>query len=226
MKALKFFLKTLSGVKREKGFTLTEMTAVLAVTATLTALAIPVVADKVEQAKITRAALDIQGINQALAAFFQSLGEWPSRNATGDRNAIKILRVGTGGRGANPATTGSSNWNLTDADDDAANHLIKDDSNRYRGKEPTKPWNGPYIGDIRGDPWERNYVINIRGFWERPDIKATTTTATSFGWILSAGPNGKIETDINNFTINIAPEDPAIGGDDIGVMAFKAKEIE
>jgi hypothetical protein len=60
-------------------------------------------------------------------------------------------------------------------------------------------WRGPYVEKIGADPWGRAYVVLLGGF----------QTAQRKPWILSAGPNGLIETD---------PGSMVCGGDDIGYV--------
>ena len=47
-------------------------------------------------------------------------------------------------------------------------------------------WNGPYVNSDPIDPWGRAYVLSVKGM---------RGGAGARGWILSAGPNGRIETD-------------------------------
>ncbi|MBI1851834.1 MAG: type II secretion system protein GspG [Planctomycetes bacterium] len=59
-------------------------------------------------------------------------------------------------------------------------------------------WAGPYIRPVAADPWGRAFVVNVRAYAhgdERP-------------WVLSAGPDGVIETRAND----VEPR-----GDDLGV---------
>jgi hypothetical protein len=56
-------------------------------------------------------------------------------------------------------------------------------------------WNGPYLSSTIGaDPWNNRYAVNV-GL-----IDTTAGTQTSAGmtksavWVISAGPNGQLET--------------------------------
>jgi len=60
-----------------------------------------------------------------------------------------------------------------------------------------------YGQEIGYDPWGNPYLIYVDAF------RATDEGASTYGWIVSAGENRVLETDV---------DDNALGGDDIGVM--------
>jgi hypothetical protein len=62
-------------------------------------------------------------------------------------------------------------------------------------------WRGPYLTDNATDPWGNAYLVNAGDF----------ETSTDGVWVISAGPNGIIETGAGATAI-------ASGVDDIGVM--------
>jgi hypothetical protein len=64
-------------------------------------------------------------------------------------------------------------------------------------------WKGPYQNVFAADPWGNAYLVNI------VDMSATPSEAV---WVISAGPNGAMDTDADQ--VLTAP--PVIGGDDIG----------
>jgi hypothetical protein len=65
-------------------------------------------------------------------------------------------------------------------------------------------WKGPYIADVTPDPWGNAYVTNANAF------QVAGGEAGSDVWIISAGPNGLIDTPVPN-------PGGMIGGDDIGL---------
>lgn len=88
-------------------------------------------------------------------------------------------------------------------------------------------WLGPYIPVIDQDPWGRNYLIYVRALdfdsfavvGSNPNVKVPATADSGgrriFGWIISGGPDEKLQT---------APTDPDIKGDDIGtILALPAQ---
>ena len=66
-------------------------------------------------------------------------------------------------------------------------------------------WRGPYVTNPGSDPWGNSYVVNAG---------ALAFGLNNAGFVLCAGPNGKIET---AFSQNIGSGSTAviIGGDDI-----------
>ena len=60
-------------------------------------------------------------------------------------------------------------------------------------------WKGPYMTEDSADPWGNAYVVNSADFEGSPDGV----------WVISAGPNGIIETGAGEKTI---------ANDDIGVL--------
>ena len=70
-------------------------------------------------------------------------------------------------------------------------------------------WRGAYQPEFPADPWGNRYAVNIGN-----TINPTNTSLSYPIWVLSAGPNGTLETEFN-------PSNPpagtvlATGGDDI-----------
>jgi len=65
-------------------------------------------------------------------------------------------------------------------------------------KDPNMPgWNGPYLENVEPDPWGHAYLVNTGGYHNSRERV----------WILSAGPNGIVETPLQS---------SALRGDDIG----------
>jgi general secretion pathway protein G len=62
----------------QRGFTLIEIMVVVVILGVLAAIVVPRFLDKPEEARITRAAADIEGIEQALAMFKLENGFYPS----------------------------------------------------------------------------------------------------------------------------------------------------
>ncbi|MCP5108524.1 MAG: prepilin-type N-terminal cleavage/methylation domain-containing protein [bacterium] len=200
-------------MKNNKGFTLIEMVVVLAVVAILAAILTPTIAKNINDAKLTRAVNETQVIGAALAAFYKDVGRWP----TSDGAAAALPDVADllyGGVGNDPtATTGGVLW---DKDTAAAaeimeNHLIGNDpggggANDYPvWTNATKiGWNGPYLGEIKADPWGVYYMCNI--------IYAHDDPNASGAWVISGGPNRDPET---IFAILVTTT--ALTGDDLGV---------
>jgi hypothetical protein len=64
-------------------------------------------------------------------------------------------------------------------------------------------WRGPYLRTLGEDPWGNQYVVNVGKLQPGQNRQA---------WVISAGPNGTIDTPFDATTTDAA----ALGGDDIG----------
>ena len=193
----KFFNKIKKVLKGSRGYTLIEVAAVVAVTAILAAVVIPVALGKIEQSRLTTAADDVKALAAAVAGFYADTSVWPayptSTDAQNKTNPVDVLLTGGG---SNPSTSGAG-WDL-DADTDDAQDQLVTDVPQYSG------WKGPYVDSLadRKDPWGYNYVI-----W----VKAMHTAGNGYGWIISGGPDGDIDTDATG---------AALSGDDIGTVLY------
>ena len=130
-------------------------------------------------------------------------------------------------------------WNLSNpinisvipARNNAFNHLGRNDPNAdnitgsdilgardYDETESrSKTWKGPYIANVSVDPWGHTYIAHV-GAMEENGIPVIITSARLFekpeGWILSAGPDGILQT---------SPTDTTLSGDDIGFIFFTSR---
>ena len=192
----------------ERGYTLVEIAAVVAVTATLAAVVVPVAMDKIEKSKEARAADDVKALASAVAGFFGDTGVWPARDAnTPCGNHLYVLR--TGNSTSNDPEDPDDKWpDYSGHDDFAQNHLVK---NTPGGSTTCKydNWAGPYAESLKDedkrDPWGHNYLIWVKGMWDETD--------GHYGWIISAGPDGNLDT---------APTDDELKDDDIGTAIYRA----
>lgn len=253
MKLIRYLIETLRYryLRKRGGFTLAEVTAVVAITGTLAAIVIPVAVNKIEEGRIARAALDVDAINQGIKAFFSDTGEWPDRTSATAPDGIFILRSG--------APELSNTFPITDEDaagftgllaqsapdpkvglattwsglvDEFVNHLTMDNplgSTRapnlvYRTADVN--WSGPYMPQIFNDPWGRNYLVYARAFTQS-SISVGITATPVYAWVISAGPNETLETDVTSPILNnnpLASTAATTIGDDVGVMTFRARE--
>jgi type IV pilus assembly protein PilA len=200
---------------REGGFTLIELTVVLAVIVTLSLILTPSVTNFINDSRVARARADTQTVASSVTQFYKDNGffpQWSTANAGGPgttANKVDLL-VSPGNAPtaatANPWTTGTS--------DTIVNQLINN-TPAYTMKTAASAfgWNGPYLSSgIGADPWNNRYAVNV-GL-----IDVTQGTQTSAGatksavWVISAGANGQIET---GYAQSITAATPA--GDDIAV---------
>ena len=100
----------------------------------------------------------------------------------------------------------SQKW-LTGTAAELENHLVKNapGGTKYLATGRNS-WKGPYVERLTEDPWGNQYLINIKG-------ADPGNTQAKVVWVLSSGPNGKIETGWDV----LADSGPAPGGDDIVV---------
>jgi prepilin-type N-terminal cleavage/methylation domain-containing protein len=211
--------------KRDQGFTLIEIIFVLAIIITLTAIFAPLAMDKLSQSSTTAAQADIDAIAASVTNFFSDLGNFPSCDSTTDCdplsdavNNLAFAAVCTGVGSCVSEYPGDSGalWSLA-ANDEATpeinnffNHVAVNDPNQdgtengagtdYR----TTKWKGPYIAKLGPDPYGNAYIIHVGAMQ-----KNGSPISSGRGWILSAGPDGNLDT---------PPAASVISGDDIGYI--------
>jgi general secretion pathway protein G len=171
------------------GFTLIEVVVVAAIIAILAGILVPIIFKEVDEARITRAAADVRSISTAMLIFKKDTGQWPVMDAT--CNPTVTLLTGDGKVPANLAAMGYQTA-VTGLYDD---HLSTNANGCYNN------WKGPYMAKVNADPWGNAYVTNADGF----------SIQNRELWILSAGPNGVIDTPVPNLAgANLI-------GDDVGL---------
>jgi len=200
------------------GYTLIEVAAVVAITATLAAVIIPIAVDKVQDGKLVAAKLDIQTIAAGITAFNKDTGVWPVYKAASGSAVPTVLRSGTaegtpdvietnesiktGDDGFDPNATISALWTSA-----KFAHLDSQLVTKPDGLSGSNNWKGPYVESFKKrDPWGNNYLVYVKA------MHAPETTK-EYGWIISAGPDGVLQT---------GPTDSVIKGNDIGLMLFSA----
>jgi prepilin-type N-terminal cleavage/methylation domain-containing protein len=203
---------TLESARR--GFTLVEVVVVVAVVLLLSAIAVPLVTGYIEDGKRTKAVAETKVIAAAVTSFYKDYGKWPARNNTGADNTLFVLYTGPALPSANPFAAGHTfnTWALNGTNGDVLDNQLLGNAPKGAagGAYPTSgqyQWRGPYLsGGFGTDPWSRPYVINvISGF-------STSTTQYKRLYVLSAGPNGVIDTSAT------ATSTTDITGDDIGLI--------
>ena len=203
-----------SATRSRGGFTLIELTVVLAVIVTLALVIAPAIGGIVAEARLARAQRDCQNIASAIVVFYRDNGFFPS---------WRLARAGGPGLpehrlqllvspGRIPQEDQQTPW-TTGLAGQLVEQLVTD-SPGYALRGPTSQtgWNGPYFSTaINSDPWGNRYVVNI----ELLDSSATPITRSgrikAAVWVLSAGPDGFIDTPFVQSILTAAP-----GGDDIG----------
>lgn len=173
-------------IRSNRGFTLIEVIVVAGIIAILAGILVPIIFKEIDEARITRAHADIRSISTALIVFRKDTGKWPYM----DNNCIEQITF-LSGDGALPANYDAMGYNP--AFPSSYNDYLPADTNGCYGTL----WKGPYIARVAADPWGNAYLTNAFTFDSGGSI-----------WILSAGPNGLVDTTTDSTTVN---------GDDVGL---------
>lgn len=178
-------------LREQQGFTLIEVIVVAGIIAILAGILVPLIFKEIDESKITRAAADIRSISTAIMVLKKDTGNWPNLDgSTVDCNPTITLLFGDGNMPGNMAAQGYNQITSSLFD----SYLSEEGTGCYGAK-----WKGPYMAHVGKDPWGNAYINNA-------DAYATTNPV----WLISAGPNGILETPANSTAI-------AAGIDDVGV---------
>jgi prepilin-type N-terminal cleavage/methylation domain-containing protein len=192
----------------EKGFTLIEVIVAIAVVAILAGVITPSVIKHLDDSKKARAQNDCLVIGSAIGSFYKDVSRMPTMNATGTAGVTLLVSTGN----IPTMAAGIATWNTATTVatcDLLSNHLSANTPksqavNKYPTTGSSAVWSGPYQPSFPEDPWGNRYAVNI----------GNMTTPSSPAWVLSAGPDGIIQT-------SFSPAAPAAGttintsGDDI-----------
>lgn len=185
------------------GFTLLEITIILAVMAVLGLILTPSVVNFINNSRLARAQADVEVLANAVAEFYRDNGFFPKYADPAKNQEIALLvsrgTVPTGGQGA--ATAG---WTIEDPGliDRISNQLV---NNRPGGGNVGYPlmngiggagWNGPYItSEVESDPWGNRYAIDVGFLVALPGATEPGGVQEKRAvWALSAGPDGIVNT--------------------------------
>jgi len=194
-------------LKGSKGYTLTEMTAVVATAGVLTAVMLPVAISQVQQGRITASGGDISGINSAVSSLLRDTGDYPMRSGpenTFESRYFFTLLLSTGPDGVTTAKPDIAALGTITAESTFDPHFVA-----YSVGYSTvgdQQWRGPYLSKRGLDPWGKSYLIYLEGVREAADPENSTHTTQKNILIISAGSNGVVET---------SPTDNSPKGDDL-----------
>ena len=199
---------------RQTGFTLIELTVVLAVIVTLALVLTPSITNFINDSRVARARADVQTLNAAILTFYRDNGffpQWSAANNGGPglpANKVDLL-VSPGNI---PSVSAANLW-TTGTNDQFADQLVAN-APGYTAKTSTSPfgWSGPYISsEISADPWNNRYMANVGLLEGTQGTQGAGGATKSAVWVMSAGPNATIETAYSQ-AITVA----TTSGDDLG----------
>jgi type II secretory pathway pseudopilin PulG len=221
-------------LKQHHGFTLVELLLVTTVIIVLAVLLLPLGKKISDEAAHARAKADLFAISTALSNFFGDLDHFPACDGgdcatlTDSANNLRFLAFCSGSASCAAEYPDAPAWNLAGNQENSApatnnvyNHLAANkpgfgpSAKHYRDGR----WKGPYLSNLGADPYGKAYIVHV-GAMEKNGcpVGSTGTPPDCFtpargtkGWILSAGPNGIIETPPN-------ATEPV--GDDVGMILF------
>ncbi|MFM1871238.1 MAG: hypothetical protein RL398_660 [Planctomycetota bacterium] len=197
----------------QAGFTLVEVIVVLSVVLLLTGIAVPMLSSYIEDGRRARAQSEVRTIGAAVVAVNKDVGVNAARNASGADNQVYVLLSGPTMPSTSPFVGNHQwvTWGLSATRGDLIdNHVLhnrpQSQTSAAYATTGSMQWRGPYMSATPLDPWGRPYVINIVSTFN------TNATNNKKTFVLSAGPNGRIDTPA------AAAATTEISGDDIGFL--------
>lgn len=201
--------------KGYKGYTLIEVAIGVAILSVLVTVVVALVFNSIIEAKLTSATGSCQMLVAGITAFFSHTGEWPNASSLprskpiNDDNSFQVLRSGAneGDEQLDPMIKDLGElrlWKVAAAKIGNINDQLLNDKIGYLSFGLN--WKGPYINAVDQDPFGRNYLIYIRATYQKEEAGKPL-----YGWVLSAGPNETVET---------APTDKELKGDDVGALVI------
>jgi prepilin-type N-terminal cleavage/methylation domain-containing protein len=163
------------------GFTLIEMVVVIAIVIALAGILVPIVTNEIDDAKRATAQAALNRISTAVSQYTKDT-TFPPTGPDGAKTFHFLA-----GQGTLPEENKFDSGPQGRLED----FLAKNASG-------TKVWKGPYLQDVEADPWGRCFLVNVHGFLNGKERV----------WVLSAGPNQRVETN---------PKNTTLGGDDLGM---------
>jgi type II secretory pathway pseudopilin PulG len=197
------------------GFTLIELTVVLAVIVTMALVLTPSIANSIKEARMARTRNDCQTIASGMYQFYRDTGFFPAwktaRNGGAGDPASRLQVLVS--QGNVPIEDVASLW-TTGVAGSLSDQLVTN-APGYALRTPTSQfgWNGPYFSsELLADPWGNRYAVNIALVDLSPGAATASGQAKMAVWVLSAGPNGILETPFAQSILSAVRP----GGDDIG----------
>lgn len=191
-------------MRGNRGFTLIEVIVVAAIIAILSGILVPMIISQIDGAKMSRAQAECKTISTAVLLFRKDTSKWPYYDPSGNCSSDAYITIQGGGT-TPPADNSAGPWGIN-LGDVALGHILNLPGavpavvqTCYNNKAQS------YLPEASADPWGNQYIINAANFSGKNPV-----------WVISAGPNGCLDTSVNSQTVN---DSPNICGppDDIGV---------
>ena len=196
-----------------RGMTLLEVVVILAVLATLVALLVPSMVSYISTARVMRARADTRTIGNAIIAFNRDTGFFPKTSDTlnGRSGQKTIDLLVTPGSIPSSGATETQGW-LSTTVDDMGNHLVGNvPGYTVRGPLDQIGWACPYLASPpESDPWGNRIMINVAQLDMSSGVTNAVGEVKRAVFILSAGPNGIVETPHEQFVTGAS-----VHGDDV-----------
>ena len=202
-------------LENASGFTLIELTVVLAVIVTLALMLTPSITNFINDSRVVRARKDTQTIASAVVQFYRDNGffpQWGTAQSGGPGTAANKVDLLISD-GNVPIVATPNTW--TTGTVDMLTDQLMSNAPTYTLKNATATfgWNGPYLSSGLGaDAWNNRYMVNVGLLDNTQGTQGAGGATKNSVWVMSAGPNGQIETAYTQ-TITAA----VLTGDDIGV---------
>jgi len=189
-------------LKDTRGVSLYEITAAVAMTGILAAVAVPVIIEQTTEAKAARVTQEVDAISQAVNAFKRDTGKTP-----GEAEGTSLLLSGPSGMHALLPNGAAAAFNVPGASMDDSSHTCSSgcaNMNDYLVRDPNlvfpstngslkyPSWRGPYIDEIYIDQFDRSYLVNVASMYkqEMPPPPGNC----GFAWVISGGPDRTLQT--------------------------------
>jgi general secretion pathway protein G len=159
--------------RHKAGFTLVEILIVVAIVGVLAMLAGWGVMEVRQKARINQAQIDLAQLHEAIKELMWDTGYWPGGKEKVDK--------------PNP---GTELWDLADPRSGLMENVMN-----------FPHWDGPYIEEVKKDPWGRPYFMDPDYY---PNGMSAGNPVPAIG---SFGPSGtgKTDYDSNNIWVEISP---------------------
>jgi general secretion pathway protein G len=183
-------------MRRNRGFTLIEVIVVAAIIAILAGILVPLIFNQIDEAKKTRALGECKSIANSVILFRKDTGKWPLFFPDDCANTYLTLASD----GSDPKNA-AGDWKISVNENTLAAMLNLPVTDPliacYNNKTDLN-----YMPQTTPDPWGNKYIVNVVNFANSNPV-----------WVISAGPNGVIDTTVNSPALN----DAVTTGDDIGI---------